>query len=213
MEIKIKTLFVGDIHGKLDIVERALEQQYPVVFVGDIVDSFDKTIEEQLKCLELIFEAIDKEKAQCLYGNHELSYIHPQKMICSGYKSAMQMHFNGGLKEKIETRFKHFLFFEPNILITHAGLTAGLAKSDDITKQLNEWVKDIYSPAYWISRARGGIHSTGGIYWCDFNNDFTPIPELIQIFGHTSGKTLRHIDQSFCIDYNDYSKEQFFFDV
>jgi len=36
----MKTLIVGDIHGKVEIVEAALAQEHPVIFVGDILDSY-----------------------------------------------------------------------------------------------------------------------------------------------------------------------------
>ncbi len=41
----MKVLFVGDIHGRLEIMEQ-VEREFPnhlKVFVGDFVDSFDRS--------------------------------------------------------------------------------------------------------------------------------------------------------------------------
>jgi hypothetical protein len=213
----MKTLFVGDVHGKVEIVEDALAQEHPVIFVGDILDSYDRTIDNHLKCLELIFKAIDDGKAQCLFGNHELSYMY-EHMRCSGYKPVTQMHMDGGVREDMWKRFKHFIFIKPNLLITHAGLTKQLwdkhhLSLESLEETLLRWSQNIHSPAYNIGAARGGWEIAGGIFWCDWNEEFIPIPGLNQIVGHTRGKTLRQVENSFCIDYNDFKKEFFYYDV
>lgn len=204
----MKTLIVGDLHGKVEVVEKALAQEHPVIFIGDIADSFDRPISDHVKCFELIFKAIDEGKATCLYGNHELSYMVPS-MFCSGYTNAMAAHMTGGLKQEMASRFDYFQFYEPNILLTHAGLDKVIWDEynldlKSLPQTLAEWVHDVDSPAYWIGRIRGGSHKVGGIFWCDFNNEFTEVPELVQIVGHTRGRELRQIGNSYCIDYNDY---------
>lgn len=213
----MKTLIVGDLHGKIEVVERALAQEHPVIFVGDILDSFERPITDHLKCLELIFSAIDSGKAQCLYGNHELSYLY-YPMRCSGYHAGMMYHIQHGLREEMEKRFKYFLFYKPNILITHAGLDRSLwikhgLSLENLKDVLNVWCRDISNPAWQIGRVRGGTNEVGGIFWCDFNMEFEEIPELVQIFGHTIGKNLRQKGNSYCIDYHDYIKDQFYYDL
>lgn len=229
----MKTLIVGDVHGKVHVVERALAQEHPVTFIGDYLDSFDRTIEDHLKCMELIFAAIDAGKAKALYGNHELSYLIP-KMSCSGYNPKMAKYvdaipsgdgapsdtrFEGGLRKQMADRFVSFLFYEPNILLTHGGLDKRIWDQYNLTlttlpQALAEWSNDVDSPAYWIGRSRGGIKPCGGIFWCDFEREFHPIPGLIQIVGHTRGQKLRTIGtENFCIDYNDYLHDLFYFDL
>lgn len=228
----MKTLIVGDIHGKVAVVEEALAQEHPVVFVGDIADSFDLPVADHIQCFRLIFKAIDEGKATCLYGNHELSYL-VGRMRCSGWDPKMakwmggepsgdgaptDTEFVGGLRHQMATRFDYFQFYEPNILIVHGGLDKTIwdeFKLDlaSLPQTLAEWVHDVNSPAYRIGRCRGGPDRVGGLFWCDFDREFTPIPELIQIVGHTRGTTLRQRGGSFCVDYNDYQNEKFYYDL
>lgn len=214
----MKHLIVGDIHGKVEVVEKALAQEFPVIFVGDILDSFDRPVADHVKCMELIFAAIDSGKARCLYGNHEMSYLYDH-MQCSGYNPATAAHVLGDWQHQMAGRFKHFLWFEPNILITHGGLDWSIWDEFKLTvaelpQVLTEWSQNTQSPAYRIGRSRGGMWKAGGIYWCDFDREFTPIPELVQIVGHTRGKTLRTHGENFCIDYNDYNAwSPFYYDL
>jgi Calcineurin-like phosphoesterase len=211
----MKTLFVGDIHGKVEVVERALAQEHPVIFVGDIADSFERPTTDHLKCFELIFKAIDEDKAACLYGNHELSYLMPEHR-CSGWTAAMQAHMTGGLGQEINKRFKPFIFIKPNVLVTHAGLTRIIWRDFNLTLEtlsetLTKWFEDINSPVHWIGQSRGGSKFVGGIFWCDFLRDFREIPDLIQIFGHTRILDLGRIGNSYCIDYNDKIRDKDFY--
>lgn len=213
----MKTLIVGDIHGKVEVVEKALSQEHPVIFVGDIADSFDRSIPDHLECFELIFKAIDAGKATCLYGNHELSYMMP-RMRCSGWNPAMQAHMDGGLIHQMAGRFDYFQFYEPNILIVHGGLDKGYWDEYKMTlaelpQLLTEWVHDENSPAYYIGRSRGGPARVGGLFWCDFDREFTEVPELVQIVGHTRGRTLRQRGNSYCVDYQDYKADDFYWDL
>lgn len=49
----------------------------------------------------------------------------------------------------------------------------------------------------------------GGLFWCDFRQEFEPVPGLTQVFGHTAsgGDTIRRVADSYCIDCLDRSKE------
>lgn len=215
----MRTLIVGDIHGKVWAVKKALDQGVPVVFVGDILDSFEFEIEDHLECMDLIFEAIDEGKATCLYGNHEWSYL-THAMRCSGWNPKMakyvdaiesgdlaetDIRYAGGLRAQMAKRFDLFQFYEPNILITHAGLDKYIWDKYNLTLEtlpdtLAKWCSDPSSPAWWIGRSRGGRQPVGGIFWNDFQREHTPIPELIQVVGHTRGRGIRVNGTTTCID-------------
>lgn len=224
----MKTLIVGDLHGKVEIVERALAQEHPVVFLGDIMDSWDRPIEHHLKCFDLIFDAIDAGKATCVYGNHELSYL-MNKMRCSGWNPKMAKYvdatpsgdeapthdrYEGGLRTQMAKRFDYFQLYD-NVLITHGGLDKVLWDKfnltlDNLAQTLAEWCANPDSPAYWIGRFRGGFDYRGGIFWNDFGHEHTPIPELIQIVGHTGGDKLRTNGTTTCIDYFDHRHDFYY---
>lgn len=207
----MKYIFVGDIHGKVDKVKEALGRDGKKIFVGDIIDSYDHTIMEHDECYRLIIDAIEKDEAECLLGNHELSY-RMQHHRCSGWD-----HHRASVMRKysqyITDFFKPFLMIE-GMLITHAGLTKQLwdefnLTEESVARELTKWWPDDKSPMHYVGRARGGIAPYGGIFWCDFNMEFIPVPGLTQIFGHTRGHGIRQVEQSYCIDCLDFSDNNF----
>lgn len=205
----MKYVFVGDIHGKVECVQEALDRDGFKVFVGDIMDSYDRPPKDHKECLELVLGACIREEAVCLYGNHELSYTHARP--CSGYKWE-HMEIVQEYKNLIHKHFKHYFSPCENFLVTHAGLTkqlwedhylGGLEEWGDVLLILDKWSADKSSPAWYVGNCRGGWMPYGGIYWCDFDREFQPIPDVTQVFGHTrakKGEGIRQIENSFCID-------------
>jgi len=200
----LKHVFVGDIHGKVEMIEMALEKDGKIIFMGDFQDSFDRPVKDHAKCYELVLAAIDSGKAESLLGNHELSYMIP-KHQCSGWQQDRYEMFMQ-YKNDINSKFQSFMTFPGNWLVTHAGLhpivldyavKLNQAFEDDPNSFLyseyaiQSWIDDIHSSAHWIGRYRGGPNSVGGIFWCDFKAEFAPIEGLNQIFGHTAGREIR----------------------
>lgn len=203
----MKYTFVGDIHGKVEEVSAALSMEGKVIFVGDIIDSFDRTVDQHEECFLLIFEAIRKGKAQCIFGNHDLQYVLPNHR-CSGYSIQRDSLMQKVAPEMMEL-FVPFIFMkEHSLLVTHAGLTNQIWVEHHLTKDgleevLEKWWKDPRSPAHWIGRYRGGWHRVGGIFWCDRRREFQPVEGLSQVFGHTSSACVDGIleeNKNWCID-------------
>ena len=71
----MKTLVIGDLHGRWEIAEAALATEHNVVFMGDYLDSFDRTSLECLETLKVVTNAVlaEPERVQALVGNHEMS--------------------------------------------------------------------------------------------------------------------------------------------
>lgn len=214
----MKYVFVGDIHGKLDKVKEALGKEGHIVFVGDFIDSYDKTISEHDECYRLVVEAIREGKATALYGNHELSYLavageQVPHHRCSGYdykRGIIMRKYESDIREL----FKPYLMPTPSMLVSHAGLTEHIWNQEELTidllpSVLASWWPDRASPMHWIGHYRGGRDVVGGLFWCDFNTEFKPIPELTQVFGHTRGHGIRQMDNSYCIDCLDFTENNF----
>jgi hypothetical protein len=194
------------------------------IFIGDFIDSFDRSEKDHQKCFELVLEAIKKDEAESLFGNHELSYIQPFSEIrsvpihrCSGY-SYKRHQIIRMFKHELTQYFKPYLLLEPTILITHAGLTRRIwgqfnLSFDSLEKTLENWWLDANSPMHWIGNYRGGIHPVGGLFWCDWNAEFEPVPELTQVFGHTAGHSIRQKENSFCIDCLDHTNDFLTFEL
>ena len=203
----MKYTFVGDIHGKVDQVKRALDMDGQIIFVGDFMDSFDRNLEDHEECLKLVIGAIKVKKARAIYGNHELSYIFPHHE-CSGWNLHRKMLMQRYCTE-IRTLFEPYILLEPRVLISHAGLTDQIWKGEKLSVKkldikLSQWWPDLGSPMHWIGLYRGGLDKVGGMFWCDWNAEFQPVKGLTQIFGHTVGAKIRQIEQSFCIDCLDH---------
>ena len=208
----MKATFIGDIHGQVEIVESALSQPGRKIFVGDLVDSFTRTPADARKCVELVLAAVEAGEAEVIYGNHELSYLFPRHR-CSGYNLATD-EFMHELRPRITAVFKSHIMLAPDFLVTHAGLTKQiwddqLLDLDVLDRALSDWWLDMYSPVHWIGYSRGGRDQCGGTFWCDFKREFKPVPGLRQVFGHTRGKGIRQVEESYCIDCLENGPSQF----
>ena len=201
-----KYVIVGDIHGKPEQVEEALQRDGTVIFVGDFMDSFDRSVEDQVRALLLALDAVDVGKAKVIFGNHELSYLMPEHE-CSGWTAAASVHM-GHLKERMWKTMVPFVHLPGDFLVTHAGAhPLVLPHVDELA------FADHASPLHWIGRSRGGRDKVGGVFWCDFNREFVPTAGVNQVFGHTArgGRNgIRRLNDTgfdYCVDCLDYKTD------
>ena len=208
----MKYLFVGDLHGRHEVIDRAVEKKADrIIFLGDIFDSFDRTVEDQFKTFRKVVDLVTADKAECVWGNHEWSYFDP-RMRCSGFDPATFVR-RGEFEPIVRSLFKPYLYLEDSILVTHAGLTDGKWTKEDISL-LKDMAKDIGSPFFDIGYVRGGYRGKiGGPLWCDFRHEFKPVPDLIQVFGHTHGQGIRSIGTNYCVDCVDNTDEFLIMDL
>jgi len=195
----MKYLIIGDLHGQYEIVDKAAskaeENNYGLVFVGDYLDSFNRTVEDQIRTLTTVLDLIESKKAIGLFGNHEMSYLDERKR-CSGYNAATQAHIIH-LESRMNDALISYIELE-GFLITHAGV------SDTFLKGWGASLEDYLAKGAYdqVGAARGGWpgRAIGGLRWCDFNSEFTPIEGVKQVFGHTRGPLIREVDGNYCID-------------
>lgn len=176
----MKTLIIGDLHGKLHIVEKAIKSNYNCIFIGDYIDDYTRSIEDQIETLRLVLDLAETnpEKYTALMGNHELSYL-DREMRASGWNATTQIHVDH-LSSRMRSILKPFIFIN-NYLISHAGVSQALL--DNLGLTLKEYLDNKnYSQ---IGYARGGLSPVGGLYWCDWFREFDPIPNQSQIVGHS----------------------------
>lgn len=195
--------FLGDIHGHWRFVEKLPEllPEYHWIFVGDFVDSFSQSISDQIKCIVQVLDWVEEGKASSLYGNHELSYWFPEQ-YCSGYKAATQIHMTH-LRERAFKLMKTAMLID-NTLVTHAGLTRRIHDwmirenpEKTILEVIEENQFNTSSPLWGVGKVRGGRQPEGGIWWCDWAEEFEPVPGLNQVFGHSNVNTvpIRYFDE------------------
>ena len=173
----MKTLVIGDLHGRWEIAEAALATEHNVVFLGDYLDSCVRTSGDCLNTLEVVTNAVLAEpwRVQALLGNHEMSYM-KTKMECSGHSSKTGSGLWPGWNETL----KHFTFAE-GFLLSHAGVSQTMLEDTNTT--LGEY---LYNYDHLdIGHSRGGNRPTGGLLWCDWHDEFIHIEGVPQIVGHS----------------------------
>lgn len=196
----MRTLVVGDIHGKASAVEQALAADVDhVVFLGDYLDSFTNSVEDHIKCLRLVLQAQREGKATALRGNHEMSYM---GLICGGYNHETASIIKNDPDLDLEELVPYH--WEQGFLLTHAGVSNRMLKHRKQT--VDEYLeKGAFTQ---IGAYRGGRDPYGGLYWCDWRHDFDPVPGVPQIVGHTHATGIRMKglsdkdgdEYSYCID-------------
>lgn len=181
---------IGDIHGRREVVDAAKKLDGEVLFLGDIVDSFNRSIPDQVYCLQTVLDYAAAGQWRFILANHEHSYLYRDQR-CSGWKDVTEAHLLPlfGRMQRLGDRFVYDT--ETKTLFTHAGLTYGMYaelqlsfRDMSLDDALTEWIIDRRSPFYWVGTARGGLYPFGGPLWCD-QREFRAVPGLRQVFGHT----------------------------
>lgn len=194
----MKTITIGDLHGK-DCWKEINPANYDrVIFIGDYVDSpsiGDKVI---IKNLKEVIELKDKfpEKIILLLGNHDIQYLDYPRYQCAG--------FNWRIKDELVSIFqRHRNSFQvayqyQNWLFTHAGITnaffqatfSGLHSVTDhqeVANLINALQASPYQEKLHIAGiSRGGFYPYSGVTWADMKE--TAIDYLTgyhQVVGHT----------------------------
>ena len=207
------TLVVGDLHGKVEIAEEVLGDKgtNKIIFIGDYLDSFDRRVEDQIKLLDLVLDACESnpETVYALLGNHELSYMDATQR-CSGWKLTTQFSVDERLA-RMQKVLVPAVQHDAGWLLTHAGVSKQWASRfkgppEEAVQTCTE------DELFVVGRSRGGVANCGGPLWCDYYDEFLPIPGLRQIFGHTarteSVPGIRTDDgENYCIDCLDRTKE------
>lgn len=191
---KHKYLFVGDLHGDIDlyyyITSYADKNNYQIVQIGDLVDSFDYPPTQQLELIEYCIDRKNRYNDIYLMGNHDLSYLY-SKHRCSGFNANYAMIFKMALRDLNQVPY----FIIDNTLVTHAGLHPFFLNNNEKTiKQIDNFLKketnNIHNDIFEAGRIRGGYLQYGGITWNDWR-ELEPINNINQVLGHTA---ISHVD-------------------
>lgn len=191
----MKWIVLGDMHGEYDALLAASRLAeagtHKVLSLGDLLDSYHRPAPDQARCIDKLLRMVKAEQAVYVMGNHEASYLYPS-MRCGGWNQP-----TWGATEQYFTDMKRFMrplvFDEAHkVLFIHGGVTKGFLEQTGITSlenlgvELEAMAGSLSSPFYQIGHIRGGPAPFGGPLWCDWNYEFTPIPGLTQVVGHTN---------------------------
>lgn len=206
----IKTLTFGDIHGRDNWRDCNPENYDFIIFVGDYVDSFNKSDIEILNNLQEIikFKINNRSKVILLLGNHDIQYCLPNNG-CSGYRPQMYSYLNrifGENKELFQVAFQ-IKGKDKNYLWTHAGVSSKWLElfkeeisltraeyrenfesylNESLASALNETFKYNLDTLFYVDKESGGWESFAGPFWARYSVNQYPLPGFVQIIGHTS---------------------------
>jgi hypothetical protein len=223
----MKVIVIPDIHGNVEMVDRAismLPECDKMIFLGDYTDSFKATNEDILTCVKKVIElkVYNGDKVTLLLGNHDYTYKESPDYYCSGHRPEMI----DMLKPLFNTGYFYNHKLINGYLFTHAGITerwidqapykieneSFLFKALDeseMTQQGRDWLNQ-------VGYARGGMrYNAGGIFWADKteldNNAYFSEHIKHQVVGHTCLPQIKHrvINEENSIYYVDNQKNEF----
>jgi len=203
----MKTITIGDIHGKRDWEILKTQKKYwdKIIFVGDYVDSYDHSNREILENLKeiILFKMENPNKVVLLLGNHDVQYFSDgERFRCSGYRVDMFTALN----QIFETNKDIFqlAYQYKNWVWTHAGISKdwvarnidslsfflkdGESLSDNMAESINKnWDSKSRANVFMqCGRIRGGSQKTGSSMWCDRSELIRdPYEGLVQVVGHS----------------------------
>ena len=200
----MKTVTIGDIHGKPDWKKVNPANYDIIIFLGDYVDSNTIEDEEMLDNLAEIV-ALKKRfprKVKLLYGNHENSYLFRQYRT-TGYRYDIAEQIttilsdNSGLFQ-VAWQYRNYLW-------THAGIHSDfynqklascvLQTDKSLAATLERLFSEEYRALFEVGYERGGWDEkmTGGPFWIDKSRLLKdPLRGYHQIVGHTPVETVEH---------------------
>lgn len=215
LQLDEKLLILPDIHNKYRKAEEIIKYEEPdrILFLGDYFDDFGDTVKDADDTSRWLADSLNTKNRTHLIGNHDLSYMTDNpELKCTGYTTDKHEVI---CNNKIPWD-KMLLFCQvDDWLCTHAGLSLEFyiqhKTADTVWEFLEKSRHDLkkiddvtYAKIFFqVGSSRGGTDSVGGILWCDYG-EFTDIPGIKQIFGHTRGNSVRYkktVDsEHYCID-------------
>ena len=218
-----KILFVGDIHTKdwiIDKVDELLNTDKEIdkaVFIGDYLDEFGATYNDNINILNKVINVKNKnkDKVTLLIGNHELSYL---GFPCSGH--IYNENINDLLKQNLD--LFDLIYEEDNFIVSHGGLTKNWIELlineynqnsiDDIIKLLNikfhDKCESLFNYLSMASFTSGSNSSIASLLWSRPKDHlYNSIKYKTQIVGHTPTNEpihpIKYVNESSSIYYID----------
>lgn len=212
----MKTIVVGDTHGRKDWQKISQQSFDKFVFIGDYVDTHESiTPMEQVENLReiIMFKQKNLNKVVLLIGNHDYHYWPTIAERYSGYQPQMRASF--------EYEFSEFgnlfqaTYEQDDILFSHAGVTKEWCKNNKIdsdgilkeglTEQINELFEEQPRKFGFYGYDPYGDNITQGPFWVRPRSLMKDAVEgYKQIIGHTTQNIIYPRNR------NEY-KDQFWF--
>lgn len=136
----MKTLVIGDIHGR-DVWKLIIDQSWDrVIFMGDYWDSKEIPYLQQANNFKEImrFKEENSENVICLYGNHEFHY-HPFIMTTGEHYTGFQIGSATQIMSELYSNMKklQMCYGMDEFIFSHAGITFDWMEQFDIENDEN----------------------------------------------------------------------------
>lgn len=214
------TLVIPDVHTKWQLAEhiRTTVPYDRCVFLGDVFDDFNDTIEITRDTAEWYKRMLTAPTTLMLLGNHDAQYLWPhiRGLRCSGFSDAKALI----IKEVFDNNFQvaydnlHLYTIADKWLLSHAGWDRAWLKQGlrSLENHLDHMVNQVWAGLeagimpYLLNAGpeRGGYATVGGPTWVDWST-LEITPGVNQITGHTFRREVRTkryntTSMNYCID-------------
>lgn len=195
----MKYLIIPDIHLKThdaQVIIDAVDHDR-VVLLGDIFDDFNDTPQFAVGAARWLQEKLRDPKCIVLWGNHDIAYGIPSRYTqCSGWTPEKQGAINSVLGPSDWSKFLPFYNIqEGNWVLSHAGVRAevffGRKETPSVElldMRCREGLEILRNGGptrfFGAGFSRGGSQPYGGITWCDFVDELSPVGGFRQVVGH-----------------------------
>lgn len=216
----MKTLVIGDIHGK-DVWKGIVNLPHDkIVFVGDYFDSFDIPFQKQYQNFLAIleFKKANPDKVVLLVGNHDYHYLgYSPEDRYSGYQEVYAGPIGELLRDAVSKgQLQMCTVEEGGVLISHAGVTKTWCEFAHI--DLNNLEGSInkcfmFTPQMFKFMKYQGADGTGdNVYqspiWVRPKSLCSDkIPDTTQVVGHTKFKEIISNNDIIFVDVLDSTNE------
>jgi hypothetical protein len=206
-DTQMKCLIVGDIHQKIDLVEKHIAGWTDkIIFIGDYFDDFGDTPEKARDMAFWLKDSLKHENRIHLMGNHDYYYRVPvgESGVCTGFTSKKHEAINSILDFSDWNLIKYFHHEEHEDLkywFSHAGVSTHWFRhpilgvsTEVVLKKVQEAEEAIKSKNYYSNQAkpinavdwyRGGDSPRGGLIWNDWKTAEL-FKGVVQVLGHTT---------------------------
>lgn len=212
-------LIIPDIHEKVQTVREIIADHPNVrnrIFLGDYWDSFEyvNNPDQWFALCDLLEQLAADPRNILLGGNHDLHYMSDiGEYKCSGWIKEKQ----GLIRKRMGTHwyFKNLRWVYPVLIadkltvFSHAGVNvAHLDPMAEMTPEyfqnLNDSIQErlqagLFDPRMQAGRGRGG-RGIGGVVWQDWDREYSGLPGVRQVVGHTPHVEPRWFNEDLCLD-------------
>ena len=210
VNLPLPALVIPDVHHRTDWAEELIVSEgsdcASIIFTGDYFDYAGDTAEDTHQTALWLQESLRDPRRVHLLGNHDVAYFAHgwQTRDWSGWTNSKHQAFSKVFtRENFPSLPLHLAATAGPWFLSHAGVAGGRhspfihypveavlhwAAVARRNLQFHTEKSTALPQILGVGISRGGHQINGGLLWCDFDQDFSPLYGLNQLCGHTPEK-------------------------